>query len=82
LTTATSMMDIYTITRMLKKPENGVPGFCSMFYAGDMHVENIIDILKKYFGYTVIGQSMNENTRCQNVSDIDFNLVKVKNEYV
>ena len=81
LTTATSMMDIYTITRMLKKPENGVPGFCSMFYAGDMHVENIIDILKKYFGYTVVGQSINENTRCQDVSNIDFNLFKVKQEY-
>lgn len=81
LTTATSMMDIYTITRMLKKPENGVPGFCSMFYAGDLHVKNIIQILKIYFGYTIIGQSINENTRCQDVSNIDFNLFKVKQEY-
>ena len=81
LTTATSMMDIYTITRMLKKPKDGVPGFCSMFYAGDLHVENIRDILKKYFGYTVVGQSINENTRCQDVSNIDFNLFKVKQEY-
>ncbi len=81
LTTATSMMDIYTITRMLKKPENGVPGFCSMFYAGDIHVENIIDILKKYFGYTVVGQSINKNIRCQDVSNINFNLFKVKQEY-
>ena len=81
LTTATSMMDIYTITRMLKKPENGVPGFCSMFYAGDLHVKNIINILTRYFGYSIIGQSMNENLRCQDVSNIDFNLFKVKQEY-
>jgi len=81
LTTATSMMDIYTITRMLKKPENGVPGFCSMFYAGDLHVKNIINILTRYFGYSIVGQSMNENLRCQDVTNIDFNLFKVKQDY-
>jgi hypothetical protein len=81
LTTSSSMMDIYTITRMLKKPENGIPGFCSMFYAGDLHVKNIINILIRYFGYSIVGQSMNENLRCQDVSNIDFNLFKVKQEY-
>ena len=81
LTTATSMMDIYTITRMLKKPKDGVPGFCSMFYAGDLHATNIISILTRYFGYSVLGQSVNENVRCQDVRNIDFNLFKVKQEY-
>lgn len=83
-TTKTAMMDIYTVARMLKKP-NGTPGFLSMYYAGEHHTENVKNILVNYFSYKVVGESDNSNfnevTRCQSVKDIDFNILKAKNEY-
>jgi hypothetical protein len=80
MTTLAVMMDIYTITRILKKPD-GVPGFFAMHYAGDAHIRNIRDILVKYFGYTIQGEAYDNDNRCQDVSDIKFNLVKAKSEY-
>jgi hypothetical protein len=81
LTTFTGMMDAYTISRILKKPTNGIPSFTSLIYAGDLHVKNIIDILTKYFKYEVIGQSYSDKLRCQDVKNIEFNLLKAKQEY-
>lgn len=80
-TTKTAMMDIYTVARMLKKPE-GTPGFLSMFYGGDNHTTNIRDILIRYFSYEIVGESYNEKERCQSVKDIDFNILKAKKEYM
>ena len=74
-------MDAYTISRILKKPTNGIPSFTSLIYAGDLHVKNIIDILTKYFKYEVIGQSYSDKLRCQDVKNIEFNLLKAKQEY-
>lgn len=85
-TTKTAMMDIYTVARMLKKPE-GTPGFLAMFYAGELHTENVKNILVNYFSYTIVGESDDArgytrgDTRCQSVKDIDFNILKAKNEY-
>ncbi len=80
-TTKTAMMDIYTVARMLKKPE-GTPGFLAMYYGGDNHTTNIRDILVRYFSYEIVGESYNEKERCQSVKDIDFNILKAKNEYM
>ena len=79
-TTQTSMMDTYTVARMLKKPE-GTPGFLAMYYGGDNHSTNIRDILVRHFSYEIVGESYNEKERCQSVKDIDFNILKAKNEY-
>ncbi len=75
-----AMMDIYTVARMLKKPK-GTPGFLAMYYGGDRHTRNIRDILVSYFSYEIVGESYNEKERCQSVKDIDFNILKAKNEY-
>ncbi len=80
-TTKTAMMDIYTVARMLKKPEEGTPGYLAMYYAGDAHATNIRDILVRHFSYEIVGESYNEKERCQSVKDIDFNILKAKNEY-
>lgn len=79
-TTKIAMMDIYTVARMLKKPK-GTPGFLAMYYGGDNHTTNIRDILVRYFSYEIVGESYNEKERCQSVKDIDFNILKAKNEY-
>ena len=79
-TTKIAMMDIYTIARMIKKP-NGTPGFISMYYGGDTHVQNIRDILVRYFSYKIVGESYSEKERCQIVKNIDFNILKAKREY-
>jgi hypothetical protein len=81
MTVLACMMDIYTISRIFKKPINGTPSFLSIIYAGDGHVENIKDILINYFGYSIVGETMVEG-RCQDVSSINFNLLKAKSEYV
>lgn len=81
LTTSTAMMDAYTIARIIKKPTDGIPAFASFVYAGNLHIKNIKEILIKYFLYTDIGESNVETHRCQNVKDIDFNLLKAKQEY-
>ena len=78
-TTMTSLMDCYTVARMLKKVDT--QPFLSMLYLGDYHIQNIKEILIKFFGYTVLGESRPLSVRCQDVSNIDFNLVKVKQEY-
>ena len=80
-TTKTAMMDIYTVARMLKKPKKGTPGYLAMYYAGDAHATNIRDILVRHFSYEIVGESYNEKERCQSVKDIDFNILKAKNEY-
>ena len=80
-TTKTAMMDIYTVARMLKKPKKGTPGYLAMYYAGDAHTTNIRDILVRHFSYEIVGESYNEKERCQSVKDIDFNILKAKNEY-
>jgi hypothetical protein len=81
LTTFTGMMDAYTISRILKKPTNGIPSFTSLIYAGDLHIKNITDILTKYFSYEVVGESNTKQYRCQDVKNIDFNILKAKQEY-
>ena len=81
-TTKTAMMDVYTVARMLKKPEKGTPGFLSMYYAGDAHTTNIRDILVRHFSYEIVGESYNEKERCQYVKDIDFDILKAKKEYM
>ncbi len=81
LTTSTAMMDAYTIARILKKPADGIPAFASFLYAGNLHIKNVKDILIKYFMYTEIGESHTASHRCQNVKDIDFNLLKAKQDY-
>ena len=81
-TTKTAMMDIYTVARMLKNPEEGTPGFLAMYYGGDAHTTNIRDILVRHFSYEIVGESYNEKERCQSVKDIDFNILKAKNEYM
>jgi hypothetical protein len=81
-TTKTAMMDIYTVARMLKNPKKGTPGFLAMYYGGDAHTTNIRDILVRHFSYEIVGESYNEKERCQSVKDIDFNILKAKNEYM
>ncbi len=81
-TTKTAMMDTYTVARMLKKPDNGTPGFLAMYYAGDAHATNIRDILVKHFSYEIVGESYNEKERCQSVKNIDFDILKAKKEYM
>jgi hypothetical protein len=80
MTVLACMVDIYTISRIFKRTTNGTPSFLSMIYSGDIHIENIKDILINYLGYSIIGEVNNEG-RCQDVSNINFNLLKAKSEY-
>jgi len=83
-TVGSLLVDSYTLGRIFKLPSGGTPSFLSMVYIGDMHAKNIKNCLIEDFGYELVGESRNnpDNTqRCIDVSNIDFNLLKVKNEY-
>lgn len=73
------LLDIYTLTRLFKQPDNGIRSSLSFGYFGDKHSENCIRILMKMGYYKVIYHKTNiiphgnirKTSRCQIItSDI------------
>lgn len=67
------LLDIYTITRIFKKPEGGNRSSLSFGYFGNNHVKNIVDILLATNKYILVNSipSSDDTNRCL---DINFSL--------
>jgi len=63
-----SLVDLYTILRILKIPEKGNPPVFVIGYFGEMHSKSIDLIMKKYFNYKSL---FNHDINKKNIEDAD-----------
>ena len=72
IVTSAPFLDIYTITRIFKKPDGGNRSSLSFGYFGNIHVKNIVDLLLATNKQVLVNLISNEaNNRCL---DITFSL--------
>ena len=80
------LLDIYTITRIFKKPDGGNRSSLSFGYFGDAHVKNIVDFLLATNKYTLVNSTLNDGltNRCLEF-DFPLNLeeeLRIHNELI
>jgi hypothetical protein len=57
------LLDIYSITRILKKPEGGKRSSLTFGYFGNNHITNIVKILKETNKYILVKTLVNDNDK-------------------
>ena len=67
--TTTPFLDIYTLTRIFKKPTNDQRSSLSFIYVGNDHILNMINIVKPYYKVVhSIPKNVNYINRCLNIN--------------
>ena len=79
-------VDIYTLTRILKKPEGGNRSSLSFGYFGNQHVKNMVELLLATNKYTLVHSVSNKEDKIRCL-EFDFSLdldaeVKEHNELI
>ena len=86
-----SLLDMYFISRMVKKPKNGMSSSLTVAYFGDNHCKKISEILKRKFDYIEVYSENNssilnasKNLRCIEIEETLFleSAIKTRNSYI